>query len=1061
MNLADLSIKRPVFISCIFALILIVGGLAFKSIGVDLFPNITFPVVLVTTLYPGAGPEEIEIQVSKPIEDSVATLSGIKSVRSMSKETVSIVIAEFTQETDIKFATQQVRDRVATIRAKLPNDIEDPIIRNVDPADFPIAVVGVSAKLGEAELYDLTDETIKTRIEQVPEVGLVELYGARKREIHVELDRQSLRKYEVSASAVSSRIGASGRNIPAGKVINQKQETVIRSMAEFKSLKDIESIVVNFMGNDVPVLVKNVANVTDGLEDETSRTFIDGSPAIFLYIYKQSGANTVAVFDGITKAMAQLNKELKDAPGSPRVSVVRDGAKPIRINIEDVQESIFLGILLTILVVYLFLGNMRSTIITGVALPNSLIGAFILLMLADFTINVTSLLGLSLAVGLLIDDAIVVRENIFRHMELGEPPLEASSKGTKEVMLAVIATTLCIIAVFGPVSFISGIIGRFLREFGLTVCFAMTISLFDSLTMGPMLSAYFGGVPHHRKENFIYRFTIGALLRGFDNLQEWLAATYERVLRVGIHWPFSIIAISGAIFVYSLFLAKKIPMNFMSNPDMGEFLVDMDAPAGTTLDGMADLAKDVEATLRQHKEVTSIITTLGNTNGESNLADFYVKLVPRKERSMTTSDFKEIVRKDMAKFSYANPMVKDATGMAGGGGSNRGFNVNIIGPDLDQDREIATRLSDYLKKQPDLKDIDISYRPGKPELQVVLDTRKADQFGISSTIVGGELRTLIEGSTPAVFRQNGREYDIRVRLKESERRLKGEIDNTFIPNINQSLIRLSSVAKPVEAVGPATINRQDRGRYVQVSGDLAPRGGGLSKVIKDVQNYLENGPTKLPIGTRYKFVGQAESFGDMARGILIATLLGICFIYMVLASLYESYVTPFTIMIVFPLAVCGAFIALTLTHQNLDMMAMIGCVMLVGLATKNSILLVDYANRLVSEGKSREEAIITAGRVRLRPILMTSIALITGMLPIAVGLSEVSAQRAPMGTAVIGGVISSTLLTLLVVPAVYSYLDRFRVWTLAIMKRRFTVQHEHEDVSRQSSPVSHQADIDR
>ena len=1044
MNLADLSIKRPVFITCIFAVILIVGGLCFAKIGVDLFPNITFPVVVVTTVYPGAGPQEIETEVSKKLEDEISTLSGIKSVRSISKESISVVVAEFTQETDIKYATQQMRDRIALVKPTLPADAKDPLIRNVDPADMPIAVIGVSANLSPADLYDLTDERVRTKIEQVGEVGLVEIYGARKREIHVELDRKLLKRYEVAASNVSARIGASGKDIPAGKVISAGKETVIRSIAAFRSLADIAKTTINFMGNDVPVKVSDVGSIEDGLTEETSRTYINGQPAVFLYVYKQSGANTVAVFDGVKAAVDKLGSDLQNAPGKPQLTVVRDGAKPIKLNIADVKESILIGVLLTILVVYLFLGNLRSTFITGIALPNSLIGAFILLMVAGFTINVTSMLGLSLAVGLLIDDAIVVRENIFRHMEMGKSPLEAASVGTREVTLAVVATTLCIIAVFGPVAFIAGIIGKFLREFGLTVCFAMAISLFDSLTMGPMLSAYFGGLSHKR-ENIVYRYSLGMVLRGFDRLQEWLAVRYGSMLHRVVRMPVTIILLSLAIFGYSLYTAKNIPKNFMSALDTGDFTVDIDMPAGTTLDDMTTVTRKIEATLRGHAEIDTIVTRIGNENGESNVANFYVKMVPYGKRKVKTGPFKEAIRSELAVYAYANPAVKDATSMGGGG--QRPFAVNIMGADLDELVKIADQLKGRLAQSPDLKDVDTSYRPGKPELQVRLNENKAYQYGMSSALVGSELRTLVEGSVPGVFRQRGREYDIRVRLKEEQRQIGQTFDSLFIPNINQNLVRLADVAEPINATGPATINRQDRGRYVQVSADLTTGGGGLAKAKDDVDRLFSSGEIKLPPGVRYQFYGQAESFGEMVSGILTATGLGIIFIYIVLASLYESFITPFTIMLVFPLAMSGGFIALYLTHQNLDMLAMIGCVMLLGLATKNSILLVDYANQLVLQGTDRVDAIIAAGRVRLRPILMTSIALITGMLPIAIGLSEVSSQRAPMGIAVIGGVISSTLLTLLVVPAVYTHIDRFRSASLRFMKRLFAV---NESVTRES-----------
>ncbi|MBF0440395.1 MAG: efflux RND transporter permease subunit [Oligoflexales bacterium] len=1037
MNLVDLSIKRPVFVTCVFSVILVVGLISLKGIGVNLYPNMTFPVVLITTIYPGAGPEEVETQVSKIMEEEISTLSGVKSIMSSSKESVSIVVVEFVLEMDIKYATQQVRDRIALIRNLLPSEIKEPILKNVDPSDLPIAVIGVLAELSDAELYDLVHDKLKNRIEQVKEVGLVEVFGSRKREIHVNLDQNKLKNYEMAASTVIARIAASGKNIPAGKVVGRESETVIRSISEYQSVRDIESTIISFMGNDVPVAVKDVAKVKDSLADEKSRSFIDGKPAVFLFVYRQSGANTVSVFDGVKNVVDKLNLEISGMKGHPSMKIVRDGAKPIKMNVDDVKEAIVLGIILTIVVVYLFLGNLRSTFITGIALPNSLLGAFILVSVAGFTINVTTLLALSLAVGLLIDDAIVVRENIFRHMGMGKSPSEAASQGAKEVALAVVATTLCIMAVFGPVAFIKGIIGRFLREFGLTICFAMLISLLDSLTMGPMLSAYLGGIKSYRKHGIIYKYTLHPLLYSFEKFQDLLSEWYGKLLGVIVRFPISIILATAAAMFLSFKAYEKIPKNFMTNADLGEFVVNLDSRAGTTLVHMTEMTFGVEKMLKSHKEVLSTVTTIGSGTSDSNVASIYVQLVPRKERSVNTSQFKEILRGELKRFSHLNPKVDEAINMAGRG---RPFILNISGSDLKTIAAMGEKVKEELGKNPNLRDVDTSYRSGKPELQIILNNRKAQEFGISSAIVGGEIRSLVEGAVPAVLKDKGNNYDIRVRLKEEQRDLAASFSNIHIPNINMSLVKLSDIARPQKKEGPATIDRLDRRRYVQITADVAVSGAGLSQAKKDAEELFSSGKVKLVDDVQYSFIGETDEYKNMVEGIVLAGLLGIVLIYLVLASLYESFITPLTIMLVFPLAISGAVVALYLTSNGMDIMSMIGCVMLIGLSTKNSILLVDHANFLVSRDMPRSDAIIEAGRVRLRPILMTSIALITGMLPVAIGLSEVSSQRSGMGIAVIGGVISSTFLTLLVVPAVYSYVERFRVFFLTVARRLFEVQ---------------------
>ncbi|NBT57674.1 efflux RND transporter permease subunit, partial [bacterium] len=717
-----------------------------------------------------------------------------------------------------------------------------------------------------------------------------------------------------------------------------------------------------------------------------------------------------------------------------KFAVVQDGSKPIRANVDDVTESIFFGIILTIIVVFYFLGSGRSTIITGLALPNSLLGAFILMAAAGFTINVMTLLALSLSVGLLIDDAIVVRENIFRHIESGESPLVAASKGTKEVMLAVIGTTLAVIAVFGPIAFLSGVVGQFFKQFGLTICFAMAISLFDALTVAPMLSAYFAGTSHGIKTTGLWGKTVGRSLEAFNRFQNWLEAKYEKTLQMTLERPKTVLVGAVIIFVLSLVATAKIPKTFLGAQDMGEFSVGLDMPPGTSLGAMAEVSLEVEKVIRANPEVKGTTLTVGNDQGEANMANFYVELVSQKQRKMNTSQFKASLRQQLKPFASANPTVKDVD-MVGVG--QRPFNVNIIGNDLDQIVGIGNALLAKLKTHPGVQDPDINFRPGKPEFQVSLDKEKSERFGVSSSLVGAELRTQVEGSVPAVFREGGKEYDVRVRLQEDQRDLKQFFKETFVPNVNFRLVKLAQVATPLETSGPSNISRQDRGRYVQVMADLTPGGVGMGGVMKDVAKILED-EIKLPPGVRYAFVGQAESFQELVGSVILAVTLSVIFIYLVLASLYESFVTPFTIMLVLPLAACGAFYALFLTGQALDINSMIGCILLLGVASKNSILLVDCTQQLMDEGMPREQALIKAGRLRLRPILMTTFALIAGMLPVAIGLNEASRQRTNMGVAIIGGLISSTFLSLVVVPAAYAYVDRFKQWSKKKLAQLFS-----------------------
>lgn len=1036
MNLADLSVRRPTFITCIVLLIIAVGYSSMKRLGVDLFPDVTFPVVFVSVPYPGAGPSEIETLVAKPLEEELSTISGLKRLSSTSQEGVGTVVAEFTLETDVKFAEQQIRDKVSSAKRKLPLDIKEPVIRRLDPADQPVVTLSIEADLPPSELYDLANEVIRPSLEQVKQVGLVEVIGGRKREIHVELDRDKLKSRELSATMIAARMTATGQDVPVGKLSVDSKETIFRTLGQFNKLEDIGKSLVSFFGSDVPTQLNQVGTIKDTLVDEKSRVFVNGKQTLVLMVFRQSGANTIAVVDGVKDRLAKLTKEFENSPGKPKFNVIRDMSWWIRVNVADVQESITIGIILAVIVVFFFLGSGRSTIITGLALPNSLIGAFILMAAAGFTVNIMTLLALSLSVGLLVDDAIVVRENIFRHIELGKSPREAALIGTKEVTLAVIATTLTILAVFGPVGFLKGVVGQFFKQFGLTICFAMLISLFDALTIAPMLSAYFAGATHNTKESALWRNTVGLALRAFGRFQDWLDRHYEGIVRFTLRRPILVLSMSFVISLASCSAVMFVPKTFLPVQESGEFAVTLELPPGTNLDDMTKVALQADKIMRDHKEVAISQLTVGNREGEAQFAEFYVKLIPFKQRTLSTTQTKALIREDLKVLARANPIVKDYDAVGGG---QRPFTLNIIGLDQKQLEEYAQKAFKIVKENKALLEPDLNFRAGKPELQVVLDKSRSDGFGVSSVIAGTELRALVEGVTPAKFRENGKEYDIRLRLKEDQRNLKDNFNKTFVPNINNNLVRLADVANPVEATGPSKITRQDRGRYYQIAADIVP-GQGLGDAMNELTRRFET-ELKLPQGMRYAFVGQAENFKELNEGMATALGFGVLFIFLVLASLYESFVTPITIMLALPLALCGAFVSLLVMRESLNIFSMIGSIMLLGVAAKNSILLVDYANQRVQSGVDRATAMIEAGRTRLRPILMTTMALIAGTLPIAMGLNEASKQRTGMGVAIIGGLISSTLLTLIVIPAAYSYIDRFRVWSNRGMKKIFTASN--------------------
>jgi len=726
-------------------------------------------------------------------------------------------------------------------------------------------------------------------------------------------------------------------------------------------------------------------------------------------------------------ALRELKAEIKRASAAPEIALIRNTARWIKINVDDVRESIVVGVVLAVLVVYLFLGNTRSTIITGLALPNSLLGAFILMLAMGFTINVITLLALSLSVGLLVDDAIVVRENIFRKMEEGEHPVKAAETGTQEVLLAVIATTATVIAVFLPVGFLSGMVGQFLRQLGLTVVFAMLISLFDAITVAPMLSAYFGGHAHD-KPNW--------LIRRFNKFQDWLEAVYAAIMKFTLRRPLVTIGISFAVMLGNCASCGAVKKTFMPANTQPEFLVNFEMPPGTSLEGSRRLAEEIENRLRKLPEVHLIAAVAGTYTGLPNKGELGVVLVDPKWRKRETWQLKDVVRDMLKDLSYAKVAVNDYSPV--GGGVQYPLNLNVSGENLEELDKYSQVVMAELKNIKDLSDISADFQTGKPEFQVILDPDRMQQVGVGPAAAGNELRLHVAGGVVGKFYENGLEYDIRMRLKESQRDLKTSFNESFVPNLSQPsrAIPLRILGKGEVRSGPSNISRQDRSRVIKIHANLAP-GGAIGNAVDEAKKLLET-KIKPPPGIRYIFWGQAEDLKELMENIMLAFGLALLFIYLVLASLYESFITPVTIITAIPPAISGAFVSLAIFREQLNIFSMIGLIMLMGLVTKNSILLVDYALQRVRRGMSLNDAIFDAGRARLRPILMTSFAMIAGTLPLALGLGEAAKQRTAMGIAIIGGLVISTIMTLVFVPAVFGYIDRLREW----IEKRFRPDYD-------------------
>lgn len=1056
MNIARFSIKRPILISCLVIVMIVTGMIGLKRMGVDLLPPTDFPIIIVMTSYPGASPEEIESLISKPLEEKISTISGLKRLTSRNTEGASIVIAEFNYETDIKYAEQKMREKVDQARNDLPGDLEnDPVVTQINIDDVPVVTMALTADLPPIALYDMAKETIKPMLEQVRGVGEVRLIGGTRREIQVELDRNKLNEYQISALAVAESLRISGVNIPVGKYDSGNKSTVFRTIGEFKSIDQINKSLVSFSGDmSSSVTISKLGTVRDDAEDVKTHAYLyfaaddpehgkgssptglsalekkgaknDLRQCILIDVVKQSGSNSVAVAEDAIKRIETINETIKKAPGSPQLVYVYDTSKYIRMNIDDVRETMIIGIILTILVVYLFLGNIRSTIITGIAIPNSILGAFVLMYFMGFTLNLMTLIALSLAVGLLVDDAIVVRENIFRNMQAGLEADEAAERGTREVMLAVVATTLTIISVFLPIAFLEGVVGRIFRQFGLVVVFAMLISLFDALTVAPLLSAYFGGKGEKAPNRVV---------QAFDAFQTWLDKIYDKCMAFCVDHPMVVILLTIGVFIASIGSFAAIGKTFQSESEETEFSINLELPACTSLEGTRGVAIEIAEKIKRLPELDHMSVQIGSNNSEDNHASIGVFLVPMEQRKRDSAEIKKEVREMLRAYSFAKPSVNQY------GNTQRPYRLVLKGNDLKVLEAYSEKVRERMNKIKDITELDVSTQPGKPEFQVHLDEQKMQMLGVTHKMAGGELRYHVAGGVVGKFHDNGIEYDVRLRLKPEQRNLKSAYYETRVPNVHGRMIPVSAVSEGKTETGPSRIYRQDRSRVIQISANIA-EGGAMGRAIEQTKQIFEK-EMPLPAGVSYAFIGSADSFLETLPSMVMAVFLSIMFIYLILASLYESFITPFTILLALPTALSGAFFALFITGKHMDIFAMIGIIMLLGLVTKNSILLVDFAMEGVRSGLSRRDAIIQAGRLRLRPILMTTFAMLAGMLPMTIGVGPAGSTRASFGIAIMGGLIVSTFITLLVVPAVFGYIDRFR----EALESRFRLKKKNESAS--------------
>ncbi len=1044
------SIQNPVMAVMVMLAFVVLGLFSYQRLAVDQFPNVDFPTVVVQIDYPGASPEIVEAEVTKKIEEAVNTVAGINALTSRSYEGSAVVIVEFNLDIDGRKAAEDVREKVALIRPLLRDEVKEPRISRFDPQSVPIFNVALLPAEGCAatascmspqELSSVAEQLVRKRLENVRGVGSVALVGGVQRQIQIRLRPEAMQALGVSVEQLLAAVRSENQELPLGTLRSAQQERVVQLSARLRQPADFRDIVVARKGG-VPIKLWQLAEVVDGPQEIESLALYNGQRTVLLAVQKSQGENTIAVVDGLNTALRDLQAQL---PAGVRTEINRDNSRAIRVSVANVQRTLIEGAALTVLIVFLFLNSWRSTVITGLTLPIALIGTFLFMYVFGFTINNITMMALSLCVGLLIDDAIVVRENIVRHVQMGASPRQAALDGTEEIGLAVLATTLSIVAVFLPIGFMGGIVGKFFHEFGITIVAAVLISMFVSFTLDPMLSSVWQDPaahgPYRGPPRNLYDRTVGRVTLAFDDLSEWLSRAYQTILAWSLRHKGKTLALALATLLASCGLAGAIGKEFVPKADLSETQINFYTPVGSSLEVTEARARQIDQLLRELPEVRYTVTTINSGFAAGKIyGAVYVRLADRKERQRSVNELVTPMREQLARVPGITVTNIGQTDLGGG----KSLQFSLLGPDLQELERLAAQVQARLRQIPGLVDLDSTLKPNKPTVEITMRRDVAADAGLNVNALAGTLRTLLAGTTVGNWRApDGENYDVLLRLAGGDRDSLADLRDLPIqlPAASDGsvrMLRLSQLAEVQAASGPNQINRRDMSREITLDANALGRSAG--EISSDIRAVLES--TAFPPGYRYSFGGSTKNMSESFNYALGALGLAVVFIYMILASQFKSFVQPLALMSSLPLTLIGVVLALLAFGSTLNMFSVIGIVMLMGLVTKNAILLIDFAIR-AREGEhghgvdlapmGREAALLRAAQVRLRPILMTTLAMVFGMVPLAFALSEGAEQRAPMGQAVIGGVITSSLLTLVVVPVIYCYLDDLSAWA----RRRF------------------------
>ena len=1006
MFLTNLSLKRPVLATVTIIALVVLGLYSYFQLDINDWPEVEFPYVTVTIVQPGASPEQLESKVALKVEEAIGQIAGVKHIHAQINENVASIWAEFTLETESQAAAQNVRDKLASIRHELPQDIEEPIISSFDPTSAPIMSLAVTGDQSLLDMSKLVDDIIKQRLDAVSGVGMVEVVGDEQREIHIDLDAAKLAAYYVSPAEVAAVLQQENLEVPAGDLKDENRKVPVRTAGEVKHWQDFSKLGVAVRDGTL-LRIGDVATVKDSIKEPQDRAFFQGQTAIGLNIIKQSGNNTVRIADELNAAIAELNQQL---PEGVKINVVRDNSVRVRASVNNVLATLFEGTLLALLTVFLFLRNWRSTLIGALAIPTSIIATFLMIKTMNFSLNTMSLIALSLSIGLLIDDAVVVIENIARHMQMGKTPYAAAQEATAEIGLAVMATTFTVVAVFLPVALTTGLAGQFLKQFGLTVVFSLLISLLVAFTLVPLLSSRYLNAG---EEN--YRGLTGRILNNFNRGFEWFKLQYTHLLDTALLHRWKTLGVAAVLFILSLAIVPYMGSSFVPNSDFGELSVVLDLDSGLTLDAAAQAATSADDIIKKHPEVISTYVTASPSE-----AQIFIQLSNKNQRKASLEDIAAELREELrtqpgykASLLFFNIIAEQPA-----------WEYCIQGEDLNVLAEYAEKVQRLLENTPGVVDISNSYRPGAPEMQLQIDPEKAADLGISTGYVGDTIYTLLSGKVATQYKDKDDRIDVRLQLQAAQRQNREDLNRINLPTAAGN-IALNQVTQAVISSSPGAIERSDRSRQITLSGNL--RGISLGSFNQQFERQLA-AEIELPEGYRVYAGGDAQEMEETFNALGLALILGILFIFLILAAQFESYIDPFAIMFSLPLAIVGAILGLFLMGSDISLVSMIGIIMLMGLVTKNAILLIDFTKQARARGVERDEAVRGAAATRLRPIMMTSTAMILGMMPVAMSLGAGTEWRAPMAHATIGGLITSTLLTLVVVPVIYTLLDDFIQW---------------------------------